>query len=73
LKAIWQSRRDFVQMVDLCLHYDGPRFDVFYGVSDNPRCWLDIEHAKKALGYLPHDNAESWTVPPSVSLERNAA
>lgn len=66
LKAIWQSRRDFVQMIDLCLQYDGPTFDIFYGVSDNPRRWLDIEHAKAVLGYQPQDNAEHWTSPPDL-------
>jgi len=56
LKAIWQSRRDFLQMINLCLKYDGPQFDIFYGTSDNPRSWMDISYAKKALGYKPQDN-----------------
>lgn len=60
LKAIWQSRRDFIQMIDLCLKYNESNFDIFYGVSDNPRRWLDIEHAKSVLGYQPQDNAEYW-------------
>jgi len=67
LKALWQSRRDFVQMVNLCLQYEGPAFDIFYGVSDNPRRWLDIEHARAALGYEPRDNAELWTAPPEMA------
>ena len=66
LKAIWQSRSDFVQMINLCLQYDGPVFDIFYGVSDNPRRWLDIEHAKTVLGYRPLYNAEDWTSPPEL-------
>ncbi len=60
LKSIWQSRRDFCQMIERCLSYDGPAFDVFYGVSDNDRRWMDIEYARKALGYEPQDNAEGW-------------
>ena len=63
LKAIWQSRRDFVQMVTKCLGYDGPCFDIFYGASDNPRCWFDLDHAKTALGYHPADNSETWAKP----------
>ena len=61
LKALWQSRRDFLQIVDLCLKHEGARFDVFYSTSDNPRGWLDISYAKKVLGYKPLDNAELFT------------
>jgi len=63
LKAIWQSRRDFVQMVELCLKDEEAIFNIFYGISDNPRSWLDVEYAKVALGYRPRDNAEDWTNP----------
>ncbi len=60
LKSIWQSRRDFVQIIQKCLDYDGPNFDVFFSVSDNERGWLDITHAREALGYTPEDNSEGW-------------
>jgi NAD+ dependent glucose-6-phosphate dehydrogenase len=71
LKAIWQSRRDFVQMVDRCLQYNGGVFEIFFGVSDNLRRWLDIEYAKEVLGYQPRDSAEEWTCPPGAgSLEK---
>jgi nucleoside-diphosphate-sugar epimerase len=63
LKSLWISKRDFVQIVDLCLFYDGPNFNIFYALSDNPRRWLDIEHTKTALGYQPEDNAEDWKSP----------
>ena len=65
VKATWMSRRDFMQMVDLCLKYEGPEFDIFYGVSDNTSRWLDIEDAKEKLGYRPQDNGSSWTEVPS--------
>lgn len=65
LKAIWQSRRDFRQMVERLLHADGERFDVFYGISANARSWMDIQHARDVLGYAPQDDAETWTAPPS--------
>jgi len=64
LKALWLSRRDFVQMIELCLEYKGSVFDIFYGVSDNARSWLDIEYARERLGYQPQDNAETWSHPP---------
>ena len=60
LKAIWLSRRDFVQLVERTLTYDGPPYDIFYGVSNNDRGWLDITHAREALAYEPLDNAEGW-------------
>lgn len=66
LKAIWLSRRDFMQMVDLCVRHEGGPFHLFFGTSDNPRSWLDISHAKKVLGYRPQDNAEEWTRLPDV-------
>ena len=64
LKAIWQSRRDFLQLVELCLACDGPPFDIFYGVSDNASRWFDLEHARTLLGYRPRDRSDSWTSPP---------
>jgi nucleoside-diphosphate-sugar epimerase len=64
LKSLWISKRDFRQLITLCLYYDGPSFDIFYGVSDNHRKWLDIEYARTALGYKPQDNAEIWRYPP---------
>lgn len=68
MKAIWQSRRDFAHMVERCLCGASVPFDIFYGVSDNERRWLDIEHAREVIGYTPQDNAERWH-PPS---ERSA-
>jgi len=60
LQAKWFSRRDFHHMVDRLCTYEGPRFDIFFGVSDNPNRWLDIEYAKKVLNYCPQDNSEKW-------------
>ncbi len=56
MRALWLSRRDLVQLVQRGLHYKGPQFDIFYGVSDNPTRWLDIEYAKRQLGYMPQDS-----------------
>lgn len=66
LKSIWCSRRDFAHLVDLCLRHPGEDFDIFYGVSDNDRRWLDIERAKSVLGYRPLDNAERFTASPDT-------
>lgn len=65
-KALWLSRRDLRQLVAKTLVYDGPQFDVFYGVSDNATRWLDIDYARVQLGYQPQDRAETWTKAPAV-------
>lgn len=66
-KALWLSHRDALQLVTRCLEYDGPIFDIFYGVSNNTARWLDIEYARQQLGYQPQDNGAEWTsLPESV-------
>lgn len=71
LKGLWQSRRDFLQMVDLCIQCNNLDYDIFYGLSDNSRRWFDIEHAKKVLGYKPKDNAEKFSGVPAEFIKRN--
>jgi nucleoside-diphosphate-sugar epimerase len=66
LKSLWISKRDFVQLINLCLQYNAPNYDSFYAVSNNPRRWLDIEYPRKRLGYEPQDNAEEWLSPPQL-------
>ena len=34
LKGLWQSRRDFLQMVDLCIQCEDVDYDIFYGLSE---------------------------------------
>ena len=60
LKSLWQSRRDFRQMVDLCINNTTVEFDIFYGISNNSRKWFDISNAKLKIGYNPKDNAENY-------------
>jgi len=64
-KAMWQSRRDFAQMVNLCLQNDDIEFEIFNGVSGNDRRWFSIEHAREVLGYDPQDNGDEWDSPPT--------
>ncbi len=57
--AVWCSQRDIVQLVQRAI--DAPealRFDVCYGVSNNRWRWVDIEHTREILGYIPQDSAE---------------
>lgn len=67
-KALWLSRRDALQLVTRCLDYDGPVFDIFYGVSNNATRWLDIEYARQQLGYQPQDNGAEWAALPQEAL-----
>jgi NAD+ dependent glucose-6-phosphate dehydrogenase len=53
--GMWQSKRDFTQLVEKCLAADRVKFDIFYGVSNNPNRYFDIEHAKEVVGYVPQD------------------
>jgi hypothetical protein len=64
MKATWLSGDDLGHLLECILHDDGVTFDIFYGVSDNDRRWLDIEHAAERLGYDPQDNGEEWAGPP---------
>ena len=65
LKSLWMSRRDFLQMVELCIEYEDGQFEILFGVSDNPRNWFDMEHTKKLLRYKPKDNAERFIQVPT--------
>ena len=59
LAPIWFSQRDVVQLVERAIHApDDLRFDTFYGVSNNRWRWVDIEHAREVLGYIPQDSSE---------------
>ena len=60
--SIYVSVRDIVQLWELCINADEAlRFDIFYGMSNNDWRWVDIEHARDVLGYVPQDRAEdNW-------------
>jgi nucleoside-diphosphate-sugar epimerase len=55
--AMWQSHEDFAQMVEKCLQADTIQFDIFYGISDNPFHFFDLEHARQEIGYEPQDSS----------------
>ena len=65
LKCTWQSRRDLAHMVECCLKDEEVTFDIFYGVSNNERSWLDIDHARDRIGYEPQDSSEEYSSPKS--------
>jgi len=55
-RAVWLSERDCVQLIERALDTD-ERWVLAYGISDNPRKFWDIEHAREVLGYAPEDAA----------------
>ncbi len=61
-RAVWLSERDCVQLIERCLETDH-RWVLCYGISDNPRRFWDIEHAKEVLGYSPEDSAPAEILP----------
>jgi nucleoside-diphosphate-sugar epimerase len=57
--AVWCSQRDSVQLVERSIEApEDLRFDIFYGVSNNKWRWVDIDHAREVIGYIPQDSAE---------------
>ena len=57
--SLWCSQRDVVQLVQRAIEAPADlRFDIFYGVSHNRWRWVDIDHPRQVLGYIPADSAE---------------
>jgi NAD+ dependent glucose-6-phosphate dehydrogenase len=57
MRGTWLSRRDCCDLIARCLDADNVRWAVVYGISDNPRQFWDIGHARDLLGYDPQDRA----------------
>ena len=58
ISPVWCSQRDIVQMIERCV--DAPeslRFDIFYGISNNEHCWVDVARGEE-IGYAPLDSAD---------------
>jgi uronate dehydrogenase len=56
---LWQSWDDAARLVDKCLRWTEPCYDVIWGVSGNTRCRLNDPVAQR-IGYVGHDNAEEY-------------
>jgi nucleoside-diphosphate-sugar epimerase len=56
MRAVWLSERDCVQLIERSLLTEEP-WVLVYGISNNPRRFWDIEHARRVLGYDPQDAA----------------
>ncbi len=62
MRAVWLSPRDCIQLIERCLESER-EWVLCYGISNNPRRFWDIEHAKDMLGYDPQDSPPSEIVP----------
>ena len=57
--SIWCSQRDVVQLIEKSMNApERVRFDIFYGVSNNKWRWVDVDHSRQVLGYIPQDSSE---------------
>jgi len=61
-RAVWLSERDCVHLIECCLD-SGRDWVLCYGISNNPRRFWDIEHAREVLGYDPQDAAPEEIAP----------
>ena len=53
---VWCSQWDIVQLIERCVDApDDVRFDILYGISNNPYCWVDVARGKEVVGYEPQD------------------
>ncbi|HEV2529271.1 MAG TPA: NAD(P)-dependent oxidoreductase [Thermomicrobiales bacterium] len=57
MRATWLSRADAARLIRQCLVVPDVRWALVYGISDNPRQYWDINHARALLGYDPQDSA----------------
>ncbi len=57
MRAAWLSRGDAARLVRQCLTVMEPRWALVYGISDNPRQYWDLGHARAVLDYDPQDRA----------------
>jgi NAD+ dependent glucose-6-phosphate dehydrogenase len=64
MASTWQSKRDLADEIDACLQAEDVKFDIFYGVSNNPFRFWDIEHVRAVIGWHPKDGAPDPTARP---------
>jgi NAD+ dependent glucose-6-phosphate dehydrogenase len=57
LRSTWLSQRDCAELIARCLDATDVRFGIYYGISNNPRQFWDIGHAREEIGYDPQDAA----------------
>jgi len=58
IRTVWFSHRDLCLFIDKALQAPLNISGIYFGVSNNHRLWVDIDSAKRDLGYVPQDGAE---------------
>lgn len=56
---LWLSLDDSARMIDRCLRWTEPGFNIIWGVSNNTRLRIDDPVARR-IGYRPQDDAEDY-------------
>ena len=57
MRATWLSRRDCTELIASALTADDVKWAIVYGISNNPRQFWDLKHAREIIGYAPRDSA----------------
>ena len=56
---IWCSQHDIAELTRCCIDADPDhRFGIYYGMSNNKWCWVDMEDSTNSLGFKPEHSAE---------------
>lgn len=65
--ARWISPRDMAQIVERSIEVEHLPYGVVNAVSENDERWMDLEGARRLLGYVPEDNGSEIlrTLPPA--------
>lgn len=61
-RATWLSDRDGIHLIECALETP-KRWFLCYGVSNNPRRFWDIEHARQGIGFNPQDSTPEEIMP----------
>lgn len=61
-RATWLSDRDGIHLIECALETP-KRWFLCYGISNNPRRFWDIEHAREGIDYNPRDAVPEEIVP----------
>jgi uronate dehydrogenase/NAD+ dependent glucose-6-phosphate dehydrogenase len=59
--TLWSSHQDMLRCVELCINApESLGFDTFFSVSNSRYRWVDIEHTRNVIGYVPQDWADEF-------------
>ena len=58
LRTVWFSHRDVCLFMDKALEAPLSVSGIYFTMSNNHRLWVDLEDAKRDLGFIPQDGAK---------------